>query len=442
MKLLIFSQHFPPETVATGRRALDLAEALASRGHQVTVITGVPNHPSSLNRPFCESPPIEEMAQAGYRVLRVPVFRSEDPRTRNRIFTYATFVLASARAGVRQEAPDAIVAISPLPTGLAAMLVHWRHRKPLIFDLQDIWPDSALAVGVVQSSLVLRVLRQAERFFYRRCALIVCITQGFRRYLLGLGVTPDRLAVIHNGVDWRVFADAEADQNFRQSHHSDGKFVVGYAGNIGLAQGLDTLLDAAELLQDEPVKFLMVGEGTDKTRLQTMVRIRGITNVKFLEGVPRKRVPAVLAACDSLLLMLRNDPLFEITVPSKLYEYMAAGKPVICSVGGEAATLVEKFHCGISVLPSDGTALAGAIRKLRADPALCREMGERGKRCARETFPCDLMMARYEELIELVMRPTHESVARFRFPRIATPFSGEGNVHVPVTDISQRGANG
>src|SRR5579884_575242 len=368
MKFLIFSQHFPPETVATGRRALDLAEALASRGHQVTVITGVPNHPSSLNRPFCESPPIEEMAQAGYRVLRVPVFRSEDPRTRNRIFTYATFVLASARAGVRQEAPDAIVAISPLPTGLAAMLVHWRHRKPLIFDLQDIWPDSALAVGVVQSSLVLRVLRQAERFFYRRCALIVCITQGFRRYLLGLGVAPDRLA------------------------------------------GLHTLLDAAELLQDEPVKFLMVGEGTDKTRLQTMVRIRGITNVKFLEGVPRKRVPAVLAACDSLLLMLRNDPLFEITVPSKLYEYMAAGKPVICSVGGEAATLVEKFHCGISVLPSDGTALAGAIRKLRADPALCREMGERGKRCARETFPCDLMMARYEELIELVMRPTHESV--------------------------------
>jgi len=442
MKFLIFSQHFPPETVATGRRALDLAEALASRGHQVTVITGVPNHPSSLNRPFCESPPIEEMAQAGYRVLRVPVFRSEDPRTRNRIFTYATFALASAWAGVRQEAPDAIVAISPLPTGLAAMLVHWRHRKPLIFDLQDIWPDSALAVGVVQSSLVLRVLRQAERFFYRRCALIVCITQGFRRYLLGLGVAPDRLAVIHNGVDWKVFADAAADQDFRQSHYSDGKFVVGYAGNIGLAQGLDTLLDAAELLQDEPVKFLMVGEGTDKTRLQTMVRIRGITNVKFLEGVPRKRVPAVLAACDSLLLMLRNDPLFEITVPSKLYEYMAAGKPVICSVGGEAATLVEKFHCGISVLPSDGTALAGAIRKLRADPALCREMGERGKRCARETFPCDLMMARYEELIELIACPTRVSVARFGFPCIATPFSGEGNVHVPLTDTNRRSAKG
>ena len=382
------------------------------------------------------------MAQAGYRVLRVPVFRSEDPRTRNRIFTYATFVLASARAGVRQEAPDAIVAISPLPTGLAAMLVHWRHRKPLIFDLQDIWPDSALAVGVVQSSLVLRVLRQAERFFYRRCALIVCITQGFRRYLLGLGVAPDRLAVIHNGVDWKVFADAAADQDFRQSHYSDGKFVVGYAGNIGLAQGLDTLLDAAELLQDEPVKFLMVGEGTDKTRLQTMVRIRGITNVKFLEGVPRKRVPAVLAACDSLLLMLRNDPLFEITVPSKLYEYMAAGKPVICSVGGEAATLVEKFHCGISVPPSDGTALAGAIRKLRADPALCREMGERGKRCARETFPCDLMMARYEELIELIACPTRVSVARFGFPCIATPFSGEGNVHVPLTDTNRRSAKG
>jgi len=441
MKFLIFSQHFPPETVATGRRAYNLAEALALRGHHVTVITGVPNHPSSLNLSFCKGAPLEEMAQAGYRILRVPVFRSEGTRTRNRILTYATFALASAWAGLGQKKPDAILAISPLPTGLAAMLVHCWHRAPLIFDLQDIWPDSALAVGVVQSGLVLRVLRWVEQFFYRRCALIVCITHGFRRYLLKLGVAADRLAVIHNGVEWKLFADAESDRDFRQPHHLNGKFVVGYVGNIGLAQGLDTLLDAAEELRSKPITFLAVGEGTDKDRLQTLARTRGITNVEFLEGVPRERVPALLAACDALLLMLRSDPLFEITVPSKLYEYMAAGRPVICSVGGEAAGLVEKFRCGISVPPSSGSALAAAIRKLCEDPALRREMGERGKYCAREIFPCDRLMSSYTELAEATARPGYEPAGRQKFPHLVTAFSGKGNMRLRAGDLKGRSAN-
>ena len=418
MRILIFTQHFPPETAATGRRAFDLAESLAQRGHHVTVLTGVPNHPSSLGRPFCQGAPRIEVAAAGYSIVRIPVFRSEDPRVLNRLLTYATFTLSAAWAGMRQGRPDVILAVSPLPTGLAALPAHWVRGAPLVFDLQDIWPDSALAVGVMRSRLALRLLRRLERFFYRRCALIVGITEGFRQYLIRLGTEPERVAVIPNGVDWEMFGGGAAGPEPRKSQDEEGEFVVGYAGNIGLAQGLATLLDAADALRASPVKFLLLGEGTDKARIRKLALIQGLGNVEFHDGVPRGHVAPVLASCDALLLILRRDPLFEITIPSKVYEYMAAGKPILCSVGGEAARLVAQARCGISIVPSDGAALARTVERLRQTPALCRDMGENGKRCARERFSRDRLMADYAELVN-GLAPAPEQPAAPRSPSLA-----------------------
>lgn len=200
MKIVVLAQHFPPETTPTGRRAHDLAESLAVCGHQVTVIAGRPNHPATLDRSFCRCvAPVEELPQ-GYLVLRVPVFRSSDARAWKRLITYITFMLASAWRGMRQARPDAIVAISPLPAGLAALAVHWWHRVPLIFDLQDIWPDSARAVGVIREGFALGGLRQVERLLYRSCARVVVISEGFKRYLAGRGVPGERISVIPNGV--------------------------------------------------------------------------------------------------------------------------------------------------------------------------------------------------------------------------------------------------
>ena len=420
MKILIFSQHFPPETVATGRRAHDLAESLSARGHHVTVVTGVPNHPSSLVHPGCGAAAGVDVVARRYRVVRVPVFRSTDSRALHRLLTYGSFLLSAARDGLRQGSADLVLAVSPLPTGLAAMLVHWARRAPLVFDLQDIWPDSALAVGVMRPSLALRLLRGVERFFYRRCALIVGITEGFRQYLLGLGISTERVAVIHNGVDVEMLEGCKNSEEFRSAHLPGGKFVVGYVGNIGLAQGLEMLLDAAATLADWPVTFLLTGEGTDKARLQTLARIRGLTNLKFLDGVPRGSVPSILVACDALLLVLRRDPLFEITIPSKLYEYMAAGKPILCSVGGEAASLVAAAQCGLPVTPSDGAALAAAIRKLCKDPVRCRVMGQMGRRFVRESFSRDHLMDDYSKLIERLVSKTEEPAGWAVPPEVGT----------------------
>lgn len=412
MKILIFTQHFPPETVATGRRAFDLAESLSERGHRVTVITGVPNHPSSLGRSYCRVAPRAESAPAGYRIIRVRVFRSTDTQALKRFLTYATFVLSAALAGLRQERPDVILAVSPLPTGLAALPVHWLRHSPLVFDLQDVWPDSAMAVGVMRPGLVLRSLRRLERFFYSHCQLIVGISKGFKQYLVGLGVRPERVAVIPNGVDIEMFSGINGNREFQRSHHLEGKFVVGYTGNLGLAQGLDTLLDAAAVLRGAPIRFLLVGEGTDKLRIMQCAAQRRLQNVEFVGGVSREHIPSILALCDALLLILRRDPLFKITIPSKLYEYMVAGKPILCSVGGEAAGLVAACRCGLPIAPSDTAALVEALQHLMRNHALCRNLGEMGIDSAQKYFSRRLLMAHYAELMERLVRTVPEPVGR------------------------------
>jgi colanic acid biosynthesis glycosyl transferase WcaI len=408
MRILIFTQHFAPETMATGRRAWDLAESLAGRGHDVTVITGKPNHPASLRLTFCQGAAREEWAPEGFRILRVPVFRSTRAGALWRLLTYATFMLSAAWCGIGQRQADVMLAISPLPTGLAALPAHWWHGAPLVFDLQDIWPDSARAIRVMQGGCLLSLLRRVERFFYRRCARVVGITEGFKHYLLGLGLPPEHVAVIPNGVRWQSFARIAPDEELRQSPELRGKFVVGYVGNHGLAQGLETVLDAAEQLGDQPVEFLLGGEGIDKARVLQLARTRGLENIRFLDGMPRERVNGVLLACDALLLILRNDPLFEITIPSKLYEYMAAGKPLLCSVAGEAAALVSATGCGLLVAPSDGAALAEGVRKLLRNPQGARAMGEAGAKSAQELFSRDTLMVGYAELLrELTFEAAH-----------------------------------
>ncbi|HXJ93641.1 MAG TPA: glycosyltransferase family 4 protein [Terriglobia bacterium] len=421
MRITILAQYFPPETTATGRRAEDLAEVLAERGHEVTVITGRPNHPSTVGRLLCRDVPDRERAPKGYQVVRVPVFRSSDGRALKRLLNYATFMLAAAWAGMKLPRPDAIIAVSPLPTGFAALLIHWRHHSPLVFDLQDIWPDSARAVGVMDEGLTIRILRSLERLLYRCSARVVVISEGFRRYLVELGVPAERVVVIHNGVDTRRFGPMRAETRIRKARPLRGRFVVGYIGNLGLAQGLDTVLEAARSLSGEPAAFLLIGEGVDKPRLQAAARAARLSNVRFLHGVPRRRAPSLLAACDALLVILRDDPLFQITIPSKLYEYMAAGKPILCSVGGEAAALVADAGCGITLRPADPTALAQGVLRLMADPREARAFGEAGARWVREHFDrCGLMDA-YAGLVEsLDHRVPARAVRRRAFsPEIA-----------------------
>jgi len=409
---LIVAQYFPPEISATGRRAQELAGSLASRAHDVTVLTGRPNHPATAARYFCRDAASSERTSGGYRVLRLPVVRSPDPRAWHRVLNYFTFVLFAIVRGMFLGRPDAILAVSPLPAGFVALALHAWHGAPLIYDLQDIWPDSARAVGVMEQGPALRLLGILEKQLYRSSARVVVISEGFRDYLANLGVPCERLRVIPNGVDGELFREVAPEHRLRRTRILRNRFVVGYVGNHGLAQGLDTVLDAADRLSGDAVAFLLIGEGVEKSRLAGKAREARLDNVRFMRGVPRRRVPGLLAACDAGLVILRDDPLFRITIPSKLYEYMAAGKPVLCSVGGETAGVVKAARCGIAVPPSDGAALADAVRALSRDSAACAAMNESGRAWVREHCGTAAMMAAYVEAIESAAPRAPMSISR------------------------------
>ncbi len=405
MRVLIFTQHFPPETMATGRRAFSLAEGLSRAGHDVVVVTAVPNHPASLKGAHLRARVGGEPDAGRFRVLRVPLYRSPDSRPVKRLLTYSSFMVSAAWRSLSVGRPDVIVAVSPLPTGFAAVPARFWYRAPLVYDLQDIWPASAAVVGVLRANgWMFRALKVFERLFYVCCTAIVGITRGFKDYLLGLGLPSERVFVIPNGVDGRLFARPRASHRVQRPKGLVGKFVVGYIGNLGLAQNLETALDAARLLMNEPVAFVFVGDGVDKQRLQALARRHGLNNAEFLGAVSHSDVPSIMEACDALLVMLRQAPLFDITVPSKIYEYMRAGKPILCSVGGETAALVSQACCGVAVAPSDPEALAQAVRGLLRDPQRCAILGENGRRAAVEKYSSRRQVNEYARLLGEIVR--------------------------------------
>jgi glycosyltransferase involved in cell wall biosynthesis len=277
-------------------------------------------------------------------------------------------------------------------------------RRPFIFDLQDIWPESAKVCGLLREGAVLRGLRRVEELVYRRCAAVTVITPGFREYIVGHGVEPSRVHVVHNGVDVGLFNANAPDDEFVSRHGLEGKFIVLYFGNVGLAQNLETLLRASEALQsDDAFAFVILGDGVDKSRLKQWAAARGLRNCRFVDTQPRERLPGIVAAAHVLVVMLRPSELFEITIPSKLYECLAAGKPILCAVAGDAAEIVRNAGAGLTVTPGDVTAVVRAIQTIRDDyPMFVRE-ASRAREYVKRHYSRDRIGAQYEEICSDVM---------------------------------------
>jgi colanic acid biosynthesis glycosyl transferase WcaI len=399
MKILLISQHFPPETAATGRRAMDLAEELSGFGHRVAVVTGWPNHPASagINARNNGKP---SATGSKYRVYRTRVWRTSWAGPLHRMLTYGTFAVTAAwRATCLARWADVVVAISPLPTGVVGLLASCVGRRPFIFDLQDIWPESAKVCGLLREGIVLRGLRQVEEFLYRRCTALTVIAPGFRDYLVRHGVEPSRVHVVHNGVDPGLFNGDGPDDEFVSRYGLEGKFIVLYFGNVGLAQNLETLLRAAEVLQDDDAfRFVILGDGVDKSRLMKLAASRGLRNCQFVDTQPRERLPGIVAAAHVLVVMLRPAELFEMTIPSKLYECLAAGKPIVCAVAGDAAEIVRNAGAGVTVTPGDVAGVVRAIQTIRADyPMFARETF-RAREYVKQHYSKDQIGAQFEEI--------------------------------------------
>jgi len=387
MNVLFLVDNFPPESNALAVRTFEHARVWVGRGAGVTVITGVPNSPSGRVYPGYRNRLRSVEVMDGIRVVRVWTFVTANRGTVRRSLDYLSFMLASVPAAVAERPPDVVVGSSPQL--LAALGASWAarlRRVPFVLELRDLWPESLEAVGAGSRAMNLGLARVAA-VLYRRASRIVCVTESFRRILVERGVDPRKIAVVRNGVDVELFARGDARDLTRASLGvGNDEFVVSYLGTMGMAHGLEVVLDAAAATLHEPIRYLFVGDGARAADLRELATRRGLTNVTFVGRVPRERIPALLAASDAVLVHLRDAPLFETVIPSKIFEAMAAGKPLIHGVRGESAEIVEAAGAGITVAPGSAGEIAAAARRLRQDPDLARGMGRSGRLAAEREF--------------------------------------------------------
>ncbi len=400
MRVLILTQYYPPEPIP---RPHELARGLAERGHEVIVVTGFPNYPvgklySGTHLRLWKWDVID-----GIQILRLPLYPDHSRSAFRRVLNYGSFAVAAAFLGSVLSGPVEVMFAEhpPLTIGLAAWVLGGVRRAPFLYKVNDLWPESVEATGMVRSRRVLDLIGRLERFVYRQAAAIAVISPGFKEKLVGKGVPPDKVHVIPHWGDESLYRPVPPDPDLARNVGMVGRFNVVFAGQLGLAQGLDVVLDAAEELSDlADVQFVLIGDGTDAGRLRRAAVERGLKNVNFLGRQAAERMPYFFALAGALLVHLKRDPLFEITIPGKIAAYLACGRPILCGVAGDAADVVRDVGAGLVCPPEDSAALSQAIRDLYLMPGEQREaMGQAGRRAFLENYTRALSVNRYETLL-------------------------------------------
>jgi colanic acid biosynthesis glycosyl transferase WcaI len=408
VKILYVSQYFPPEMGAPAARAAELSRLWANDGHEVTVLTGFPNHPTGIIPPEYRSQFRRLLVRQqidNANVVRTWLWPLPNRRSWERALNYSSFFLSAAAAGTFLPHADVVIGTSPqLLVGLSAWWIARRQRVPFIFEVRDLWPESLVAVGAGNSKSALhRALCRIAKFLYREADHIVVVTQAFKTYLEDhWNIAPGRISVIENGVDTRLFHPGAGSNHFRRELAAEGKFVVAYIGTMGMAHGLETVVEAARSLRScaPHIQFLLIGEGAEKDKLRNLAALQGLPNVKFLDQQSRDRIPAYICASGACLVMLKKADLFKTVLPTKLLEFMSCARPVILAVDGESRRIVEESGAGIFVEPQSSTDLAAAVLKLAENPALCRLMGNKGRDYVARHFAREQTAFRYVDLLE------------------------------------------
>jgi len=412
VKILYVSQYFPPEMGAPAARGAELAHHWAQAGHEVSVLTGFPNHPTGvvpaewrprLRRLICHE-----------RVGRVDVFRTwlwplPNRKAHERMRNYASFCVSAGLRGLTIPRPDVIIATSPqLLVGVSGWWLAFARQVPFVFEVRDLWPESLTAVGMGnEDSLLHHGLAAVARFLYERSDRIVVVTPAFKEHLIQRWRVPEEIiSVVENGVETDLFAPQPlaANRTLRQQLGVEGKFLVCYAGTMGMAHGLETLLDAATRLQHQnpDVMFLLVGEGAEKERIKGLAQTLGLANVRFLDQQPREKIPAFISASDVCLVLLKKTDVFKTVIPTKMLEFMSCSRPVIVGVDGQTRQIVEEAGGGIVIEPENAAELAQAINQLDANRALGAALGQKGREHILRHFSRQLTAEKYIEILEIL----------------------------------------
>jgi len=404
MRILYLSQYFPPEAGATQTRAHEMARNWVRLGHSVTLIAEVPNHPSGIIPPEYRGRLYAKGILDGIEVIRVWVKASSVKSFRNRILFYLTYMLKAALAGLllARGRYDLLYASSPpLFVGGAALAISNLRRIPLVFEVRDLWPESAVALGELNNRTALAWATRLEEACYRRAKRVVVVTNGIRDSLLKRGLSEEKLVLVPNGANVDMFRfDAENRMRLRQQYNLGNAFVAIYAGIYGVAQGLETIVEAARFLRDESdIHFLLVGDGPKKGEIAALVEQYNLTNLTLLPEQPRNSIPALLSAADVALIPLRNLDLFKGALPYKMFDAWACERPVLLSVDGEARQIMAQAGGGVFVPPENPEALARELLKLKSDRVMLEKMGHAGREFTAQEFS---RQAQAEKLLDIL----------------------------------------
>jgi len=391
MRFLLLTQYFPPETGAAQVRLRETAQALQRHGHTVTVVTAFPNHPTGVIPEEYRGHWLMKDQVGDLTVWRTWVYPVQRGKFWKRLLNYFSFVF-SAFWGIAKAGPCDVLFVEspPLFLGITAVIGSRLKRARLIVNVSDLWPESAVALGLVTNRTLIRLTEGLESWLYRRAWKLSAVTLGIRDTWLQRGIPASKVAFLPNGVNLDLFRPQAADEALASELGLDGKFVLIYAGTMGYAQGLETLLEAAQILRNEPhFQFLFLGDGTEKPKLEEMASNLALPNVKFLGFRPVTEMPRFFSLAGASIVPLKKLKLFEGARPSKMFPAMGCAVPIIYSGEGEAVALITEAKAGLTVEPENPEALAAAIREMYNLPEHGKSLGRNGREYVEKNYAWD-----------------------------------------------------
>lgn len=402
IKLLILTQYFPPEVGAPQNRLFELALRLQKSGVDVTVLTAMPNYPQMEIQEGYKGKKYVYEEMSGLKVHRSSIFVSKDRSITSRLKNYFSFVYSSARCGVKHIGPVDIIFCEspPLFLGYSALKLKRKKKAKLIFNVSDLWPESAEKLGVVTNKFLLKLAYNLEEKLYRNSVLVTGQTQGICKDI-SYRFPNKKTYWLPNGVDLNYYDPAAVPKsNWRTEHGlTENDFIFLYAGIIGIAQGLEVILKAAKEVKDKPsLKFVLLGSGPEKEKLQELKKEDSLNNVLFMDAVTKKDMPGILRSVNAVIVPLKKLDIFKGAIPSKLFESLAMQLPVLLGVDGEARELfIDQGKCGLYFEPENAKALTEGVLTLSSDPSLAKRLGENGRNYVNANFNRDNIANKFIE---------------------------------------------
>jgi colanic acid biosynthesis glycosyl transferase WcaI len=371
--ILFLTDNFPPEVNASATRVYERACYWVRSGHQVTVVTCFPNFPQGKVYPGYRQRLYRREVIDGITVIRLPTYVARNAGTVRRTLDFVSFMLSVVLAIPWLPRSSVVVATSPqFFAAVAGWIVSVVKRAPFVFELGDLWPASISAVGAIRKGVLLRAIEKVELFLYRRAAAVIALTAAFKANLVSRGIPTGKIAVVVNGVDLQRYSPRPRDTELARTLGLEGAFVAGYVGTFGMAHDLANAIRASAALQDEPAfRLLLVGDGAERPKLQQLVSGEGIRNVVFVPSQPKHEMPRYWSLCDVALVHLKDDPVFAEVIPSKIFEAMAMGLPLLLvAPAGEATKIIERESAGLCAPPGEPAAMAAALSRLMKEESL------------------------------------------------------------------------